>query len=411
MRAFFISFLAFLYLYPFALKVFPVGTRSFLAAGGVGLFFLYMLNAYKTRWVINKFLLLLTIMLPFVAFSILTGLLNATYDFQFARLAFSFILMFFAAYFILEVAKQTKLHVTEKLLLEIVVYAVAIQSIVSFFMFFSPSFQSLVFAHLNFSDLALSKMQALSERGIIGFSRSFFGAGIYSGLALMLLSYLLAHYAKNIKQLAWYVLLFFLIFSIGMMMARTTLVGAALGLAYLFFPRKKILQLKVKRSTVKTIALFIVLPLFSLFLLVLLAPNFMSKINNLLQFGFELFINIFEGKGAQTSSTDVLMTMLVWPDSFKTWMIGDGLWDLEGGMKYYMSTDVGYSRMLFYFGILGMLSFLYYHFYLVKKSFGFGLFAAFLIAYILILNVKGFAQISVVLLLLFLSSSISTRYR
>lgn len=348
-------------------------------------------------------------MLPFVLFSVLSAIYNATLDFEFARLAFSFLLMFFAAYFVLEVAKLLKIPVTEKVILEIVVYAVAIQSIISFIMFFSPSFQDLLFTYLNFSDLALSKMQALSERRIIGFSRSFFGAGIYSGLALILLSYLLIHYAKNTKQLTWYVFLFLLIFSIGMMMARTTLVGAALGLLYLFFPSWKNLQMKVSKSTVKTIVLFVFVPLVTLALLVLLSPDFISKINNLLQFGFELFINIFEGKGVQTGSTDVLMTMYVWPDNLKAWIIGDGLWDLDGGMKYYMSTDVGYSRMLFYFGALGMLSFLYYQYYLVRKSFGFTLFASLLFVYILILNIKGFAEISVVLLLFFLNNSVPKR--
>lgn len=411
MRVLVISLLTFLYLYPFAFKVFPVGTRSFLAAGGMVVLFVYALNVSKTKIIVNKFLWFLIVMLPFVVLSFVSAFLNSTYDFEFARLAFSFILMFFAAYFVLELAKLLKISVTERVILEIVVYAVAIQSIVSFIMFFSPSFQGLVFTYLNFSDLALSKMQAsaLSERRIIGFGRSFFGAGIYSGLALILLSYLLHRYAKNTKQLTWYVFLFLLIFSIGMMMARTTLVGAALGLLYLFFPSWKNLQMKVSKSTVKTILLFVFVPLVSLALLVLLSPDFISKINNLLQFGFELFINIFEGKGAQTSSTDVLMTMFVWPDNLKTWMIGDGLWDLDGGMEYYMSTDVGYSRMLFYFGALGMLSFLYYQYYLVRKSFGFTLFASLLFVYILILNIKGFAEISVVLLLLFLNNSVPKR--
>ena len=64
------------------------------------------------------------------------------------------------------------------------------------------------------------------------------------------------------------------------------------------------------------------------------------------------------------------------PDNLKTWLIGDGYmenpYDKEpyyvgpnfGG--FYMATDVGYLRFIFYFGIFGLLTFMYYVFECAK---------------------------------------------
>ncbi|MCQ2167011.1 MAG: hypothetical protein MJY49_06265, partial [Bacteroidales bacterium] len=56
--------------------------------------------------------------------------------------------------------------------------------------------------------------------------------------------------------------------------------------------------------------------------------------------------------------------MFVWPDNMKTWLIGDGYFNGPGSDPnflgdhrmnfYYMWTDVGYCRFIFYFGLLGL---------------------------------------------------------
>ena len=59
----------------------------------------------------------------------------------------------------------------------------------------------------------------------------------------------------------------------------------------------------------------------------------------------------------------------VFPTSFKTWLIGDGYFGTTTTDPYYigkewkgfyMATDVGYLRFIFYFGILGLLAFAYF---------------------------------------------------
>ena len=59
--------------------------------------------------------------------------------------------------------------------------------------------------------------------------------------------------------------------------------------------------------------------------------------------------------------------MMVFPDNVKTWIIGDGYFAnpyntdptyvgyQPGG--YYMGTDIGYCRFIFYFGLIGLFVF------------------------------------------------------
>ena len=57
--------------------------------------------------------------------------------------------------------------------------------------------------------------------------------------------------------------------------------------------------------------------------------------------------------------------MVVWPEELRTWIIGDGYFEnsrndpnylgdatVEG---FYMGTDIGYLRFIFYFGITGLI--------------------------------------------------------
>ena len=58
--------------------------------------------------------------------------------------------------------------------------------------------------------------------------------------------------------------------------------------------------------------------------------------------------------------------MIVWPDNLKTWIIGDGYFENQRNDSnyigdatrkgYYMGTDIGYLRFLFYFGIFGLIA-------------------------------------------------------
>ena len=85
---------------------------------------------------------------------------------------------------------------------------------------------------------------------------------------------------------------------------------------------------------------------------------------------FEGFFSLAETGEWEIDSNEKLKTMIVFPDNQKTWIIGDGYFSnpyysdplyvgpFVGG--YYMGTDIGYLRFIFYFGLIGLVVFSYF---------------------------------------------------
>lgn len=162
---------------------------------------------------------------------------------------------------------------------------------------------------------------------------------------------------------------FLYVFVIGNMMGRTTSVGAAIALGYFFFS----FFLKRKQQTT------VIVPYLSIALIIIgiggmiciTLYNISPEVRKLLRFGFEIFFNYFEYGKLETHSTNMLSEGLIFPDNLKTWIIGDGY--MASGQNdpyyigpsdygFYMNTDAGYSRFLFYFGLIGLSTFIVFFF-------------------------------------------------
>ena len=68
---------------------------------------------------------------------------------------------------------------------------------------------------------------------------------------------------------------------------------------------------------------------------------------------FEPIINLINGRGFSATSLNIMKRMEKMP-SILTWIIGDGYFQLDNG-GYYMGTDLGYLRMIFYYGLIGTI--------------------------------------------------------
>ena len=159
-----------------------------------------------------------------------------------------------------------------------------------------------------------------------------------------------------------YLLAFVFIAIVGNMIARTTTVGLLLALGYLFY-KSDIWRLKLSAESRKLWlylggVLLITTPL--CFYLYQQDAIFRSN----LRFAFEGFFSLIEKGEWQVSSNEKLQNMYVFPDNVKSWLIGDGYFSnpynidpyftgrFIGG--YYMGTDVGYLRFIFYSGLVGL---------------------------------------------------------
>jgi len=91
-----------------------------------------------------------------------------------------------------------------------------------------------------------------------------------------------------------------------------------------------------------------------------------AQYRDLFRFAFEGFFNLVEEGTWETNSTAKLQTMVVFPETMHTWIIGDGYFNnARSDINYvgdstdqgfYMGTDVGYLRFIFYFGIIGLIA-------------------------------------------------------
>lgn len=192
-------------------------------------------------------------------------------------------------------------------------------------------------------------------------------AGMRYSLVLVLLAHILLKIQKTTyKRWLWlYLVAYAIIVVIGNMMARTTSVGMVLSVVYLLM-NSGLHKLQLLPSTrllwtwIGGIALLVV-------------PYLVYKYNTDanfykdVRFAFEGFFALYEKGEWYVGSNVQLKNMVVFPDNIKTWIIGDGYFNnpihtdpnyigkITGG--YYMGTDVGYLRLIFYMGLTGLFAF------------------------------------------------------
>ena len=162
------------------------------------------------------------------------------------------------------------------------------------------------------------------------------------------------------------VLAFIIITVLGNMIARTTLVGVGIGLGYLILMEIRNIGMRRYDSGYRSslpawiISLAMAIPVAVFFY------NANEQFHDLVRFGFEGFFSLFEEGHWGTDSTGKLESMIVWPDNPKTWLIGDGYFENQRNdanyigdattRGYYMGTDIGYLRFIFYCGVPGLIA-------------------------------------------------------
>src|SRR5699024_8719355 len=160
--------------------------------------------------------------------------------------------------------------------------------------------------------------------------------------ASLILPFVADNYLTRKKILYWFVVI--LVFIGGLLTARSFLIAILLGILMLSVINSKSVVGFIL-SNLK--AILLIIPI-ALLLYVVLGSIFApEQFDKLFNYAFELFVNFFKGDGFESSSTNRLKEMYILPDNLITWLIGDGkMQSLTGG--YYMHTDVGYIRLIFY---------------------------------------------------------------
>lgn len=360
------------FFFPFFFSFLPtVNTKMFLAVLGLIAFAMDRLN--NRTQIFEKSFFRISIWALGVSFcSFLTMTINNTPDDSYLGYIISMWVWLFAAYFCVTMMRL----VHGKISVEIVGYylmAVALlQCTIALLINYSP-----------FIDNAVSSI-VTGEKYMIGMEGRLHGIGCALdvgggrlGAILIIIVYLILQTMEQQGDKWLFIGLlssFLYVFVVGSMMGRTASVGAAIALAYFFFS----LFLKRKQQTA-AIATYLSIALIIIGIggiICITLYNISPEVRKLLRFGFEAFFNYFETGRFETNSTNMLSEGMIFPDNLKTWIIGDGY--MASGQNdpyyigpsdygFYMNTDAGYSRFLFYFGLTGLSVFILFFIHVCKE--------------------------------------------
>lgn len=293
-------------------------------------------------------------------------------------------------------------HPDIRMCIDIYIGILVVQSVVAVFAFVDPSFASMIYA-MQGMDLQSSVMKAYLGMRLIGIGCLFFGAGCLYGLGLILLMarFLLMPKSRGWRPTLFFSVIYIYILIVGMAFARTTMIGFVMSvmLAFCYFMRYP-----SNRAAIANFRRYLLI--FGVIILCVVSAYLSSKrlqdeYGKIVEFAFEMVYSYFEGDGLSTESSEDLKTLYVWPDNLKTYLIGDGkFWADAEKQSYYMFTDVGYLRLIYYFGVPGMLLFMSYTGVIARMCSRYSgsktMYLSFLVVFLysLLLNLKGFIDMS-----------------
>jgi len=399
-----------IYLFHISFAPFPTQLRTRLILGIFGICCITYLFVTKKEIQLNKNIFpIISFLLGIILFSITTSIINLSLDIWFIQYAVQSMFFLLAAYFVILITFNSfKSGLKFLQLIKFIVLSIVVHNIITIILFLVPSANSFFTSIQNYDELAsstISNVSRFSSRFIGLGIGSFFSGGLLCGYGILLSTYIIKNSPENTQKIKYIFVFLFLTIS-SLFIARTSLIGSILGLTYLLWPQD--LKIYINKRTIVATTIFytfILTIIVSISFYIFFYPPAWFKANAVEQ-AFELFTNISSSGQLQTKSTNALQEMYIFPDNIKTWIIGDGQFNLNGGMTYYMLTDVGYSRLLFYFGILGTSMFLGLQIILVfiigklSNSTQIKRMMFLSITYSLILNLKGLADVNFYLYLL-----------
>lgn len=234
------------------------------------------------------------------------------------------------------------------------------QCVATMLIVFVPAFQAFVDKYIQAGQALWKDLDRL-----YGIGAAVDVAGSRFSAVLVAIAFLLTTPQKKISN-GWiflYTLSFIIISIIGNMMARTTTIGMLIGLAWIFVGTF-IVPNNQSETTYFGKGWIILFTTGILVIISIVLYNTIPEIKEFMRFGFEGFFSLVETGQWQVDSNEMLKSMVVWPEELRTWIIGDGYFlnsrydpnylGSATDQGFYMGTDIGYLRFIFYFGLAGL---------------------------------------------------------
>lgn len=348
-------------IFPFFFSFLPtINTKMFMAVMGLLAFSLDCINRHNLQFVQRLFSISLWAL--GVSFcSLLTMTLNNTPDNSYWGYIVSMWVWLFAAYFCVRLIRLVHGNISVETIGYYLMAVALLQCMLAILIHYIPFVETLAERYVTgekYMGVGVGKGR------LYGVGCALDVGGGRLGAILIMVVYLILQQirwqAPKWKQIGL-LIAFFCILICGNMMGRTTTVGGVVALAYGAFTI--LTDRKMKPESVRSFfsMLSVVLVVGAALCIGLYNTN--GGFHKLFRFGFEAFFNYFEYGKFETNSTNMLSEGLIFPDNFRTWVIGDGYMASGSNDPYYigpsdygfyMNTDAGYSRFLFYFGLVGL---------------------------------------------------------
>lgn len=359
-----------LFLFPFDFVFLPdVNTKMMMAVVGAGITAVQMIRSYTLK-IQDDFIKVCLWAAFFSLIGVFSVIYNNTPDYAYASYLVSMLVWLSAAYAVCRLIKWTHGETTFRLLTNYLIGVCIFQCVIALLINFSLPVKTFV-------DSYVSQGQSFYEEigRLYGIGASLDVAGIRFAVVLVLLMHLICvdqQVRENKKWLITYTMAFAVIAIVGNMIARTTSAGMLVAMGYAVYATK-IINLKVRASSFLLwkwmLGIFGTMILLTVFLY-----HYNEDVYDMLRFGFEGFFNWVEHGKWETNSTDQLKSMWKWPESDKTWLLGDGYFNSpekfdpehKGKYGFYMYTDIGYLRFIFYCGLPGLIVFCFFLFYMAR---------------------------------------------
>lgn len=343
-----------LFYFPFEFTFFPgINTKMMLAVVGLGLMGLTF--ARRQTFTFPRDLLILVLIACCVSVvAYFSQTIHHTPDSTYVTYIFSFFTWFCAAFTVASCIKAVHGRISVELIVHYLVVVAVFQCAMTMWISYDPVVRQFVDTYVEQDQALLHQLDRL-----YGIGSSLDVAGLRYALILVALGAVLSMGRLSVGWTYFDIAAFLVITVIGNMVARTALVGTGIGLAWIviaaFLPGKK------GRPSLLPWLLFIAVAVVVCTLLYQFNPQF----RYFFRFAFEGFFSLVEKGEWQIDSTDRLATMVVYPETLHTWILGDGYFEnSRNDINYlgdatdegfYMGTDIGYLRFIFYFGVPGML--------------------------------------------------------
>lgn len=284
--------------------------------------------------------------------------ISGTDDMTFVTYPVSFFTWMFGAYAAVAVARGVLGHFTLRDLTDYLAGICVVQCALALMIDNIPAFQAAVDSVIIGTDF----MKSIDRMYGIGCGLD--TGGIHFAVTLILMAHRMSRGEREYmtsRQLNLYIFSFIIITAVGCMIARTTITGTVIGLAYLLY--REGISIVVSKSQLNFYRSLILIVAIAVAVSVVLYNSSPEARHNL-RFAFEGFFNWAETGTFRTDSTDKLNNVMwIWPENLHDWIWGTGIFG-----NWFYSTDIGYCRYILYCGLVG---FSIFSFFFVYNSYAF----------------------------------------